>query len=151
MNHILKYLQEYYFCTGLKKFTAIFLTTIYLFSSTEAEQFLKLPSLFAHFLDHHQTNGETSMLAFLTNHYLVDETEEDHKSETPEQHEHEHDLPFKSHDHCLDINLPVYIAASNCEIIKNETPEPIRKFRITGDTFPPDHFLSSIWQPPKIS
>ncbi|MEI8137335.1 MAG: hypothetical protein WCH21_08430, partial [Bacteroidota bacterium] len=55
---------------------------------------MKLPVLIEHFIEHKEKDTKLSVFKFLTNHYAQ---EDDHDGDE----EREMDLPFKSHDGCL--------------------------------------------------
>ena len=54
----------------MKKISAIFFFTIYLFSTTEAHQLLKLPLIFEHFSEHQKEDKQITFSEFLKIHYL---------------------------------------------------------------------------------
>ncbi len=54
----------------MKKIIAISFLLVYLFSTTEAKQLLKLPLVFQHFKEHQKENKTISFLHFLKIHYL---------------------------------------------------------------------------------
>jgi len=74
----------------MKKSIAILMLGLYLFSTTEAHQLLKLPILVQHFFQHKTENGDTTFLSFLKMHYS-DKVVYDDDYATDMQ------LPFKAH------------------------------------------------------
>ena len=121
--------------------TILFLS-VYLFSSTELNQLLKLPLLYEHFQEHHQEDNSLSMLDFIVMHYSsndVDRTDQDDMR-----------LPFKSPDGCFSASMFAYISQP-LEFTQKfifVTKEPINNYSYLEFS---SSYLNSIWQPPKLS
>lgn len=126
----------------LKKLIPIFLLSIYLISLTELNQLVKLPVLIEHFIEHKEKDTKLSVFKFLTSHYAQ---EDDHDGDE----EREMDLPFKSHDGCLN-SVVIAFMPNNIDglIIKPSFIETKTCF-IYSEQFLSSSHLSSIWQPPK--
>jgi hypothetical protein len=53
----------------VKKLISILLLSLYLISTTEVYQLLKIPTLIEHYWEHKKLNPEMSLTAFLKTHY----------------------------------------------------------------------------------
>jgi hypothetical protein len=127
----------------VKKAIAFLFVTVYLLSTTEMGQLLKVPAFVTHFVEHRQADSDITLWKFICIHYANDDVK------YPD-YEKDMKLPFKTHDHCgSQVNATI-------------PPEPI--------TFPPrrviylpsrmkyfnrEHgliasFHSLIWQPPRF-
>lgn len=107
----------------VKKAIAIFFMGIYMLSFSEFHQFLRMPVLVQHFVEHRQQDPRISLLAFLEEHYI-------HQYIQDEDYQRDNQLPFRAADCCI-VNansLPscecphqavVAVAASSIEM-KNE-------------------------------
>jgi len=127
----------------VKKAAAILFLSIYLLSTTEAHQLLKLPFIFQHFAEHKNEDKNITFLHFLAIHYL-------HGSPRDADFDKDMQLPFKS---CCDMAstfsvafLPVASQVSGVQAI--EIPAPLRN--AIHKPFLISSYLSSIWQPPRF-
>ena len=124
---------------------AFILLGLYVLGTTEACQFLKLPLLVSHFIEHNQQNNSSiSFFEYLTLHYNGENQHND------EHQDNDNQLPFKSVDHCcltghttlivssFRIHPPVYIISPLKETISNSDSYI---FNYTADIF----------QPPRLS
>lgn len=126
----------------MKKLISIFFLSIYLFSTTEASQLLKLPIVFQHFAEHSKEDKTISFLQFLACHYL-------HGSPKDKDYERDMQLPFKTSNDCVSSISPAFVP-SMPEISVNKPVElPEKKNSFPKSQFSLSSFLSSIWQPPK--
>lgn len=82
----------------MRKFTALVLLNIFLLSSTEFNQLLKLPKLFEHFSAHQSQDASLSFLEFLYIHYGQGEVQD-------ADHEEDMKLPFKTQSVCSTISI----------------------------------------------
>ncbi len=123
----------------MKKIIAIFLLTVYLSSTTEIYQLLKLPFLAEHFLEHKNDNQNLSFIAFLELHY----------ADNKKSDESDKKLPFKSHEIVVNIGLSGFL--SKPIHIKLEIPEfkEIKSISIYDELFIDSSHLAAIWNPPK--
>lgn len=125
----------------MKKLISILLLSLYLVSTTELYQFLEIPILIEHFVEHKGLNPEMSLIAFLKTHY---------------------DNPVKDGDYGQDQKLPFVSHASLLSVVFTITPsytfhfsEKSVKVLQYEETFYKSIFynkkiLNSIWQPPKF-
>lgn len=99
----------------MKKLAVILVLFIYLFSSTEAYQLLKLPLLIEHYQKHKHEDAKISFIKFLHIHYLQGVKFDDDYAQDMQ-------LPFKTHaeDFCF------------CSVISM----PLQKFELPKVCFP---------------
>jgi hypothetical protein len=105
----------------VKKAVAIFFMSIYMLSFSELHQFLRMPVLIQHFIEHRHEDPSISLLAFLNLHYI-------HQYIHDEDYQRDQQLPFR-HADCSVIyttvccespdNTPIELPARTTEI-KNE-------------------------------
>lgn len=112
--------------------------------STELHQFLRLPVLIHHFIDHYQEDSSTSFTDFLGLHYTSTETHSDN-----EHHDHDK-LPFKTASCAM-----AHIAIAFVNHIQLSLPSPnsieAKESAEYAGEFYSSAFLNTIWQPPKFS
>jgi hypothetical protein len=126
----------------LNRYIAISFLVLFLLTSTDVEQFLKLPELLEHFKDHQKHSSNLSFIDFLRIHY-IDSEEHGNTLDKDEK------LPFKSIDdcHCFNvIALPIDV----------QLEKPVKGLQRNmacsyNDQFLTSAYLSFIWQPPKFS
>ena len=126
----------------MKKATAIFFLAVYLFSTTEANQLLKLPVVFQHYTEHQDENKSISFLRFLANHYL-------HGSPKDKDYERDMQLPFKTSNDCVSSISPAFVTSMPEISIDKPVELSEKKNSFPTSQFSLSSFLSSIWQPPK--
>lgn len=123
----------------MKKWISIVLLSLYLFSTTELYQLLKIPVLIEHFIEHKEQNPEITLRAFIKMHY---------------------DHPVKDADYQTDQKLPFVVHSSplvliftvpDCriEVIKTIIKEDHKEMYSYNYLFYNKGALNSIWQPPK--
>lgn len=113
---------------------------LHMMATTECSELLKFPVLVEHYWDHRSSDTQLSFLQYLKLHYAQEE-----QSQT----DHDHHLPFKSHEGC--INLTILICLLQ--------PASVTDIKLVADgssNFPiPPHSShqsghpAAIWQPPK--
>lgn len=126
----------------LRKLIAISLFSIYLFSTTELHQLLKLPFLVTHFLEHKTQNGDITLLTFLHLHYA-----NGHQKDA--DYDKDMQLPFKSNDGCINASIAPFIPISLSTEISRPVYIQSNNFTLRYDVDINSFFLSNIWQPPK--
>ena len=116
--------------------------SMYLFSTTELYQFLKIPILIEHFIEHKSQNEKMTFLNFLKMHY---------------------DNPVKDADFEKDQKLPFVLNSEHMTAVFTITPRlsldlktheiPIDTDKIIAydDLFLDVDYFNAIWQPPKFS
>ena len=65
----------------MKKWVSILLLSLYLLSTTELNQLLKLPVLIEHYLEHKNLNPEMTLVAFFKMHYDHPVKDADYKTD----------------------------------------------------------------------
>lgn len=124
---------------------AIFFLSIYLVSTTELCELLKMPILIEHFLEYKQQDPEYSLVSFLLVHYS------NHLEDHPHDEDYEQDikLPFMVHSDVLSfcfVNTP----APYFELKARSFVQQTAKKMLQDDSFREHNFSSFIWQPPKF-
>jgi hypothetical protein len=130
----------------LKKALAILLLNVYLFSTTELHQLLKMPFLIEHFFEHKVQNTQLTLWEFLCLHYADTQAKD-------ADYEQDMKLPFKSHDCC---NSLVIVACVLQQSPLFHWPNRVtylteRTFKVIEEVFFNSSFHANIWQPPRIS
>ncbi len=118
---------------------------MYLFSTTELHQLLKMPMLAQHFQEHKERNTELTFVDFLYMHYSQPD---DHDADSDKDQK----LPFKTHDNCISFLTAVYIAPAPIhEFISKEKQTYFfeKQSHFQKNICLTSSFLSNIWQPPK--
>ena len=136
-----------YICLELltmRQFIAIALLSLYLFTSTEFHELLKLPQLVDHFSEHQEEQKGITLWEFLCDHYAHGDVFDDDRDKDMK-------LPYKSMDVNHAISFTVIPSIISIEIIK---PDPFRNFEIPNSYYSNEfcsNNFSFIWQPPKIA
>jgi hypothetical protein len=78
----------------VKKAVAIFFMSIYMLSFSELHQFLRMPVLIQHFIEHRHQDPSISLLSFLNLHYI-------HQYVKDEDYQRDKQLPFRHTDCCV--------------------------------------------------
>lgn len=124
----------------MKKCLIITSLAVYLFSTTELHELLKIPVLIEHFLEHKEENHQLSLLDFLHDHYAHQDSTDD---------DSEHQLPFKSHPESFYMTSFIAILPEFPIAEPKMVFEEAKKFDLKRIQFTPNHNLTAIWQPPK--
>jgi hypothetical protein len=127
----------------VKKTVAIFFMSIYMLSFSELHQFLRIPILIQHFIEHRHQDPSISLLNFLSLHYI-------HQYVVDEDYQKDKQLPFRHSDCCITT------ASITCECPVNTVIElPVRTTETKNEYIISDeesHSLLSvadIFQPPR--
>lgn len=125
----------------MKKLISILLLSLYLVSTTELYQLLKIPTLIEHYWEHKALNPEMTLTAFLKTHY---------------------DHPVKDKDYSKDQKLPFIIHSAPLALVftmsqgfhfeaGNEQFRQIKSHKIPSydEDFCYRGFLNSVWEPPR--
>jgi hypothetical protein len=127
---------------GLKQFLAISLLSLFLVSTTELYQLVKLPMLIEHFKEHKEEDKRMTLWTFLCIHYDFDvKKDEDYAKDIK--------LPFKSNDSLVNTVAIDFVSHSFQAISSKIIYSSAARIRQSDETYLPTSFLSSIWQPPK--
>lgn len=124
----------------MRRLNAILFLLIFLSSSTELHQLLRLPVLFSHYHEHKRDNEKISFMDFIVFHYFSGDT-----GDTDFTHR---ELPFKvDHSEALHISLAILPSCAAEPFVPLFNPES------TKGIYKRQLFLSSVlpsvWQPPK--
>lgn len=126
----------------MKKMLSILLITLFLVSTTELYQFLKLPILAEHYLEHKALNPDMNVTAFLVAHYNHPSKDSDYGKDQK--------LPFIIH--AKPLHLVFTIQQDFRLTINQKTSEPVFSHKMPCKD--EDHcykgFLSSVWEPPRF-
>ena len=127
----------------MKRIIALTFLSLYLISTTELHQLLKLPALVEHFSEHQQKDKTMTLWKFLCIHYA-------NGNKKDADYEKDSKLPFKTADNCNSFNhitlLPEQKFCFNTIFLSTEKKE-IQKYH---PSFSISNYLKSIWQPPKF-
>ena len=128
----------------MKKRIAILFLILYINSTTELHQLLKLPVLMEHFFEHQSQNNNLTFFEFLSMHYSQEDDRDGDK-------EKDSKLPFKSHSFC---NSSISFITLNTEVNYTFTVLKVFKERKSIINFynflVSSSHLKAIWQPPQI-
>jgi hypothetical protein len=128
----------------LKKYISILFLTIYLFSTTEAIQLLKLPVIFQHFAEHKLEDKNISFFTFLDMHYM-------HGSPKDKDYDKDMKLPFKTLCDCISAVVPAVIPQTvSFSFIKPLSIIEKKNYIILNQCIA-SAYLDNIWQPPRFS
>lgn len=133
----------------MKKWSVIFLLTVYVFSSTEFSEILKTPFLISHYLEHQTVNSDIGFGEFLYIHYV--NHPKGKKGFEGNDSEKDSKLPFRSHADCNSF-ASIYVMPDS----KLKLPEQIfiieqeeAKIFYSNQSLR-SFYTPSIWQPPKL-
>lgn len=125
----------------MRKYFAISLLLVYLFSTTELNQVLKFPLLVDHYFDHKEEMPELTLFQFFHMHYTNPHPKDD-------KHEKDMQLPFKSHSDCSSALSGTFVPGAFFGLGWPE-PESGLKQAMYKNLFLTNARLSEIWQPPR--
>jgi hypothetical protein len=137
-------LLKYFSTFGLvKKLFSLSFLTIYLFSTTQFCELLKMPILIEHYQEHKQENQALSLLGFLEMHYA-------HGSPKDADYDKDMKLPFKS---CSPSSISTISFYTPFPEFKQQPPlvyyeNEQQQFSDYSFSYS-SSFLSTIWQPPR--
>ena len=125
----------------MKKVISILLLSLYLISTTEVYELLKIPTLIEHYWEHKKLNPEMTLTAFLKTHY---------------------ENPVKDGDYGKDQKLPFVVHSAPLALIftvhpnfyfetKSENYRPLQSHKIPSkdEDFCYKGFTGAVWEPPK--
>lgn len=121
----------------------LFFLFVYLFSSTELSELLKMPLLLEHYAEHQEKSKSLSFADFLYMHYI------DYKNHSDDK---DSDLPFQSQTHSEMIQFYVPLTPSNYLVTNLQLSDFDEKGNFYNvNSLHSSSYLSSIWQPPQIA
>ncbi|WP_449388236.1 hypothetical protein [Chryseobacterium lineare] len=125
----------------MKKLISILLLSLYLVSTTELYQLLKLPVLIEHYIEHKNLSPEMSFTAFLKVHY--DHPVKDNDYETDQK------LPFVSHASLFSV---VFTVNPSLDFYVKEKVYHTLEIKKTfyKSVLYNKEIVNSIWEPPRF-
>lgn len=128
----------------MRKRIAILFLSIYLCSTTEAHELLKIPVVFQHFIEHQQEDPQISAVQFLHKHYMRGNVKD-------KDYDRDMQLPFKTAGEFFTSSATPFIPL-NAHIDIQNRDEPVQIiWSLQQPTFIFSSYQVNIWQPPKIS
>lgn len=124
----------------MKKWISILLLSLYLVSTTELYQLLKIPAFIEHFIEHSGGNPEMTFISFLKIHYDHPVKDSDYQKDQK--------LPFVSHSCPLSLLFTVS-PDFTLEIKKQVIIDYPKEISSLYNLFYDKDDSNSIWQPPK--
>lgn len=126
----------------MKKSLAILILSVYVVSTTELIQLLKLPVLVEHYLEHRERDSHISFSDFIGMHYT---SEDSHDAD----YDQDMKLPFKSHHCCTVFSSGAFIAVTESfDLTIHIQPGSLVHHPLPSINLP-SGIQSGIWQPPK--
>ena len=120
----------------------ISLLSVYLLSTTELYQLVKIPCLVQHFIEHREQDRNISLWRFLCMHYAGDDIKD-------ADYDRDMKLPFKTHDGCTTAGISVFTPNNFSTLIQRPVCFEPKAFPMQDVAFTSASFLSAIWQPPR--
>lgn len=128
----------------MRKRIAILFLSIYLCSTTEAHELLKIPVVFQHFIEHQQEDPQISPIQFLQIHYMQGDVKD-------KDYDRDMQLPFKTAGEFFTSSATPFIPL-NAHIDIQYRDEPIQIiWSLHQPAFIFSAYQVNIWQPPKMS
>ncbi len=128
----------------MKRILAIAFLSLYLFSTTEFHELLKLPAMASHYQEHQKEMPNITFWKFICIHYTQGEVQD---------HDHDKDmkLPFKTHDGCSSASFISLIPEQKYTVHHMTALDLSKSVPNHYTEFLSSRFMENIWQPPKIS
>lgn len=123
----------------MKKLIAITILASFLGSTTELHEFLKIPHLLLHFIEHNRESDDISLGEFLHIHYAHDQNHQDEHNDTG-------CLPFQGNHHLYNFHARI----EHTKIFSLVIPAVTPKLHILYKESAHSNYQANIWQPPKI-
>jgi hypothetical protein len=130
----------------MKKWIVYSFLVVYLFSTTELSELLKVDELFNHFQTHQDHQSSIDFSEFIYIHYI------NHGKDNGDE-EKDNKLPFQSHSESCSANFSIPailpLLSFNIELIILKGNQD-NKYVLFKSKDKLSSFLNSIWQPPKL-
>lgn len=127
----------------MKKLISILLLFLYLVSTTELYQLLKIPELIEHYIEHKELNPDMTITAFLRTHYDHPVKDGDYGKDQK--------LPFIIHSMPLSLVFTIDQGFSFEAATYHFSPLQIHKIPSKDEDLCFKGFLNSVWEPPRFS
>ncbi len=116
---------------------------LYLFTTTEFKQFLKIPVFVDHYFEHKDDNASMGLLEFVSMHYLEGFVIDEDVARDMQ-------LPFRSCDHTGSSS----VVALEPSLFWMDCSSPFQSYNeqfrcLTSFDIPSSQYIASIWQPPR--
>lgn len=118
------------------------LLSVYVLSTTQVTELLKLPKLFEHYQMHSNWNEHETFLEFLAEHYADD-------SKQNADYDEDMKLPFKTINIGGNFMVSYVPVTQGFKLAKKMNAVQTIKWSSAPDNLFPSAHLSTIWQPPK--
>jgi hypothetical protein len=115
---------------------------LYVFASTELHQFIHLPSLVGHYVEHRSGNPSISLAGFIAAHYFSNHSQTDYAKHQS--------LPFKGRN-CPEASIAIALPPAELEACSLPSFVATRKPIAPKPCGQAQHYHFSIWQPPRVS
>ncbi len=128
----------------MRKRIAIFFLSLYLCSTTEAHELLKIPVVFQHFIEHQQEDRGISISTFLAIHYLQGDVKD-------KDYERDMQLPFKTAGEFFASSVTPFMPLNVQISIQYPDQPAVKVWALQKPSFIFSAYQVNIWQPPRIS
>lgn len=126
----------------MRKKIAILFLSIYLCSTTEAHELLKIPVVFQHFIEHQQEDPQISAIQFLQIHYLQGNVKD-------KDYDRDMQLPFKTAGEFFSSSASAFVPFSSAIQIQYPSLPVIKVWSLHQPSLIFSAYQVNIWQPPK--
>jgi hypothetical protein len=134
---------RFLYLSKVKRVIAFFLVSIYMMSFSELHQFLKLPILVQHFVEHQKKDPSISLLAFLEEHYV-------HQYIVDDDYQRDKELPFREGDCVVNNSITCECHHPVIELPYSST-EVKHEFVWYNEKDKPLVSVADIFQPPRFT
>ncbi len=100
--------------------------------------------LVLHYIEHKELNSKETLFDFMHAHYADCDNHNNDK-------EHKHQLPFKSHEGCVNLNILIGLPTCSENLFQKPEADHDTELLAAIPQFISSAYLASIWQPPKFS
>lgn len=146
--HVFKHIaagDHFSYLSRVKKAVAFLLLSLYMLSFSEFHQFLKMPVLVQHFLEHRQQDRTISFWSFLEEHYI-------HQYVVDDDYQRDNQLPFRDTDCCI-VTLTLSCECPVPQIIAmtGDVEEVQQEFNLYEEKDFSLLQVADIFQPPRLA
>ena len=125
----------------MKRLITACLLFLYVFASTELHQFIHLPSLVGHYLEHRSGNPSINLAGFLVSHYFKGDTQADYAKHQS--------LPFKNRN-CPEASLTIAMPPAEIKPVISPSYAADRDPLAIKPPGKAQSYHLTIWQPPRF-
>jgi hypothetical protein len=127
----------------MRKVLVIFLLGIYLVSTTEAYQLLKLPAFVFHYIQHSKQDPHMGLADFLRMHYAEEQA-------LNGDWQQDMQLPFKAHEDAFSLLPHAYFPPGVLVCLTRPELCVVANHGPTANRFFPGMYSADIFQPPRL-